>query len=704
MLRRGLLLLCLISVTAVRAASQSWTALSATGGPTTSSGSSAVYDHTSKRLILFGGVAGTPCCTSFNDVWILTNANGLAGPPVWTKLNPAAPAGLPPARSFQSAVYDSENNVMTIFGGGVAGSCGFFCTIFNDVWVLTNANGLGGTPTWTQLSPSGTAPAPREGHTAIYDSASNRMIVFGGGNNGIMNVPDDLWALTNANGSGGQPAWIQLSETGQTPPAVERFATAYDATNNEMTIFGGCCFWNNSTWLLKNANGLSGTPTWVQMSPTGTLPAIREVHAYGYDPASNSLIVFGFGGNGISYNDTWTLSFANDIGGTPAWTNIIPNGEPGSPPLPFVGGDPGVYDPVTRRLMLEKSQDNGQGQASVVPWVLEMKNQFITFDPPGSLGTLPIGINPRGEITGSYFNGGPPQGFLRAVNGTIITINPPCGCVPPYTFAQAINPSGEIVGYSKGEGQSFLRAVDGTFTLFVVPGSVAGYTQQSINPKGEITGSYNDASGNTHGFLRAVDGSFATFDAPGPNGTYPQSINPRGEITGVYYDASNAQHGFVRDKDGTVTTFNPPGSTSTSPQSISPKGKITGSYNDANGIAHGFVRDKDGAFATFDPPGSTGTFPQSINPRDEITGYYSDAGGRVHGFVCDKNGTFTTFDPPGVGPIGTYPASINPRGEITGYYYDANNLQHGFLRKPDRRAGSDYEPDDDGGEGSESPE
>jgi hypothetical protein len=247
MLRRGLLLLCLISVTSVRSASQSWTALSTAGGPTTSSGSSAVYDHTSKRLILFGGVAGTPCCTSFNDVWVLTNADGLAGPPVWTKLNPAAPAGLPPARSFQSAVYDSENNVMTIFGGGVAGSCGFFCTIFNDVWVLTNANGLGGTPTWTQLSPSGTAPAPREGHTAIYDSASNRMIVFGGGNNGIMNVPDDLWALTNANGSGGQPGWIQLSETGQTPPAVERFATAYDAANNEMTIFGGCCFWNNST-------------------------------------------------------------------------------------------------------------------------------------------------------------------------------------------------------------------------------------------------------------------------------------------------------------------------------------------------------------------------------------------------------------------------------------------------------------------------
>ena len=40
-------------------------------------------------------------------------------------------------------------NWMMIFGG-----CGG-CT---DPWVLANANGLGGTPTWTQLSPSDGPP------------------------------------------------------------------------------------------------------------------------------------------------------------------------------------------------------------------------------------------------------------------------------------------------------------------------------------------------------------------------------------------------------------------------------------------------------------------------------------------------------------------------------------------------------------------
>jgi hypothetical protein len=426
------------------------------------------------------------------------------------------------------------------------------------------------------------------------------------------------------------------------------------------------------------------------MSPTGTLPAIREVHAYGYDPASNSLIVFGFGGNGISYNDTWTLSFANDIGGTPAWTNIIPNGEPGSPPLPFVGGDPGVYDPVTRRLMLEKSQDSGQGQASVVPWVLEIKNQIIAFDPPDSRFTLPTGINPKGEIAGFYQDTSYVlHGFLRAADGKITAFDPP----PAGKMDVAgINPRGEITGYSAGHG--FLRAADGTFTTFDALGCSGNTFPQSINPEGEITGSCGEI-GPIHGFVRGADGTIIIFDPPDALATSPESINSRGEITGFYQSTNLTHHAFLRDKDGTITPFDA-GSADTYPYSINPKGEITGYHG-----GHGFLRRVDGTFIMFDPPGSADTYPYSINPKGEITGYYNDASGRVHGFVRERDGTFATFD---AGPNGTYPASINSRGEITGYYLDASGNEHGFLRKPDRRAGSEKELDDEDGEGSENPE
>jgi len=49
----------------------------------------------------------------------------------------------------------------------------------------------------------------KEAHTAVYDYTSNRMIVFSGGNHDT--VSPDVWVLTNANGLNGTPAWIQLA-------------------------------------------------------------------------------------------------------------------------------------------------------------------------------------------------------------------------------------------------------------------------------------------------------------------------------------------------------------------------------------------------------------------------------------------------------------------------------------------------------------
>ena len=68
--------------------------------------------------------------------------------------------GPPPGRSSTSAVLDLATNRMTVFGG-------FAFSTFNDTWVLDHANGLGGTPNWTELSPTGTLPTARTEHTAV---------------------------------------------------------------------------------------------------------------------------------------------------------------------------------------------------------------------------------------------------------------------------------------------------------------------------------------------------------------------------------------------------------------------------------------------------------------------------------------------------------------------------------------------------------
>ena len=130
--------------------------------------------------------------TYTNAVWVLSNANGLGGTPTWTNLVPEGAPGSPPERRSHSAVYDSASNSMIIYGGqGEA-----VHPPLGDSWVLANANGLGGTPAWTPLAPDGVPPVPRIFHTAVFDATSGGMTVFGGGS--LEGNFFSAWVLTGA--------------------------------------------------------------------------------------------------------------------------------------------------------------------------------------------------------------------------------------------------------------------------------------------------------------------------------------------------------------------------------------------------------------------------------------------------------------------------------------------------------------------------
>src|SRR2546423_217139 len=121
---------------------------------------------------------------------------------------------------------------MIIFGGDPK-----MFQFLSDVWVLTNANGLGGQPQWMQLSPTGSIPG-RWNHTAAYDPELNKMIVFGGAV-GAGTDSNDVWVLANANGSSGTPAWTQLLPSGVAPPIRESPFAMYDTCTKRMILFGG---------------------------------------------------------------------------------------------------------------------------------------------------------------------------------------------------------------------------------------------------------------------------------------------------------------------------------------------------------------------------------------------------------------------------------------------------------------------------------
>jgi len=72
-----------------------------------------------------------------------------------------------------------------------------------------------------------------------------------------------------------------------------------------------------------------------------------------------------------------------------------------------------------------------------------------------------------------------------------------------------------------------------TIITFDAPGAVNGTEVAGINPAGVIAGSYVDANNALHGYLRAKDGTFTTYDVPGAGtgsgqGTFTTASTLRG--------------------------------------------------------------------------------------------------------------------------------------------------------------------------------
>jgi hypothetical protein len=335
-----------------------WTQLSPSGGPGSRANHSAVYIPKTNEMIVFGG--GGPGPNNFNDVWKLANANGI-GTPGWTQVTPLGNPPLP--RVGHSADYDAVTDRMIIFGGGLGRSS----PCRNDVWVLANASGVSGAPTWIPLSPAGAAPALRLRHGSAYDSANNRLIVFGG-NNCFQTNFNDVWVLTNANGLGGTPSWSQLSPSGTLPSPGSLNSIVYSAANNRLILF----LKPSSVFVLSNANGLGGAPSWTQLLPTDLPPVLDEENSV-YDSATNRLIVFGSQSGQTTPNDVWVLTNADGTGGTPSWIHLPALNPPSRRGVPVM-----VYDSAHNRVTIFGGTDTAGNIFSDV-WVLSDANGIGGF-------------------------------------------------------------------------------------------------------------------------------------------------------------------------------------------------------------------------------------------------------------------------------------------------------------------------------------
>jgi galactose oxidase-like protein/Kelch motif protein len=300
-----------------------WTEIPGNFTPSARSLTGMVFDPVRNRLIMIGGWPGPQ-----GDVWV----QPLTGAPAWSKLNPT---GTPPsARYGHTAIYQPGQDRVIVFGG-------FDTAPRNDVWALS----LSGTPTWTKLNPTGTAPAARSGHVAIYDATRSRMVMFSGQ---VSTAPaNDAWALSLGAGT---PAWSLVSQFSPRPTARVSAAAAYDQAGDRLIMFGG---WFppggadlfSDTWVLPLSGG-----NWTQLSPSGTVPIKRRDHSMIF--AGGKVFMFG-GWNypGGTLDDVQVLTMSP----TPAWSQITPTG----PGPSGRNGHRAIYDASNDRMVIFGGESGG---------------------------------------------------------------------------------------------------------------------------------------------------------------------------------------------------------------------------------------------------------------------------------------------------------------------------------------------------------
>lgn len=241
-----------------------------------------------------------------------------------------SPSGGPGPRWGHTAVYDSGRDRMIVFGGYSEGSIRQ-----DDVWALS----LAGEPTWSQIVPEGPGPSARAFHSAVFEPSRDRMVVFGGLDAGILN---DVWALELAP----IPRWVQLAATGSPPSRRYSHTAIFDPLGDRMIVFGGL----GSTFAIFNdvfQLSLGENPNWNRLSPTGAKPSARRKHTAVYDSSHRAMVVFG--GNASSgfaawSNELWSLSLDGEL----AWTQLQPIG---TLPLPREGHG-AAYVPTLQRMWM----------------------------------------------------------------------------------------------------------------------------------------------------------------------------------------------------------------------------------------------------------------------------------------------------------------------------------------------------------------
>lgn len=263
---------------------------------------------------MFGGVGGS----RLEDLWGYRPAEGN-----WAKIPASGPG--PPTGNGHSAVWDPGGDQLLVYGGfGGSESAG--------LWAFQPAAGR-----WRDLETAGTIPSPQSYHTAVWDSAAGRMLVFGGigPTFGLIN---DLWAYAPSTNT-----WLRLDPDNPPPPPLLLHAAVWDPDLAQMLVYGGVDPVGgkptDQLWSYRPASN-----TWSRLISDSPSPPARLSAGAVWDPIGHRLLILsGSCGSDCFLDDVWSYRPAEN-----RWTELPAVGRR---PRPRAGLS-AVWDPVRGQVVV----------------------------------------------------------------------------------------------------------------------------------------------------------------------------------------------------------------------------------------------------------------------------------------------------------------------------------------------------------------
>lgn len=354
-----------------------------------------------------------------------------------------SPANTPSARMDATMAHDDALGRTVLFGGYNAVSS----LPLGDCWEWTGSD-------WNARF-SLHYPPPRQSAAMVYDSARQRLVLFGG--RGLNGETNDTWENDGID-------WVQRTGVGVAPSPRQQHAMAYDSVRQRTVLFGGVSSqgvpsnqtfeWDGTSWLLRSS---------------AVVPPARGQHGMAYDPQRQRTVMFGGQGTSNILSDTWEWN------GT-VWQQRFPPSVPMGGLISFGF----AYDTSRQRTVLFAGRSSGQPTNGTFEWDGNAwTQQFPVTSPSDRFGVAMAFDATRQRMV--VFGGNGPAGFpitaqmtwTRGQFGTVATAaSYGSGCGAP---ALALLPAARPV-----LGQSGGATLDGAPT--VVAAVAMGWSRTQYGP------------------------------------------------------------------------------------------------------------------------------------------------------------------------------------------------------------------------------